>query len=92
MELVKDIAGSPLVFLLLAGCVVGWLIFLRLFRTNRCPRCRRGRLLQVEAKTLDVKQHMYHGSRAPHSSMQLITEVKYRCDRCGEHLSVTENR
>ncbi len=70
-----------------------WLAYRRLFDSNRCPNCRRGKLQEAKAKTLDVKQHMYHGSSENiQSTIQSIVEVEYRCNRCGEHLTVTENR
>ena len=89
--MIKELLNSAIVFVMMFGALFAVMVFIRLFRDEKCKQCGKGRMQEVSTTPLEVNDHnnpAFHG----HSTLTVITTVKYQCPNCGAFYQVHENR
>jgi len=92
LEWITIFFNSPLIIVGFFVLSLVYFLVRKLFFGNRCNICRQGKLIEVAAIPQSIQQHHYSNANSHHSTMQILTKVKYRCSHCDEFYETTQNR
>ncbi|OZG70999.1 hypothetical protein BTA51_23120 [Hahella sp. CCB-MM4] len=92
-----ELFNSPFTLLAILLVVFIALAAQRFFNLNRCPRCRKGKLITIKKDALEMvheegSQSVDAGGAGFDTRTYVKSRLRYRCPKCGAEMDTIENK